>query len=60
MLPEELEGEVHICDDGAALLSYRLVDYARALDVSGLSFAYAEDAGDALDAMYESRCIVLG
>lgn len=57
--PEEFEGHVGVCDDRAALLLYCLVDYARALDVSGLSFAYAEDAGDALDSVYESRRVVL-
>ena len=55
---EEFESQWCICDDRAALLSDCLVYYAGALDVSRLSLAYAEDAGDALDAVYESRRVV--
>lgn len=56
---EELEGKVRVCDDRASLLSDGFVDYAGALNVAGLSFAYSEDLGDALDAVYVARCVVL-
>lgn len=49
---EELERHVGVGDDRASLLSDRLVDDSGALDVACLSFAYSEDVGDALDAMY--------
>ena len=58
MLPEELEGQVGVGDDRASLLSDGLVYHAGAFDVACLSFAYAEDVGDALDAMHEARCVV--
>ena len=57
--PEELEGHVGVCDDRASLLSDSFVDYAGALNVAGLSFAYSEDLGDALDAVYVARRVVL-
>ena len=56
---EELKGEGGVSHDGAALLSYRLVDYSGALDVAGLSFADSEDLSDALDAVYVARRCVL-
>ena len=58
MLPEELEGQVGVGDDRASLLSDCLAYHAGAFDVACLSFAYAEDVGDALDAMHEARCVV--
>ena len=55
---KEFDGEWSVCDDRAALLSDCLADYAGTLDVACLSFAYSEDVGDALDAVYESRRVV--
>ena len=55
---EELEGHVGVCDDRASLLSDCFVDHSGTLDVAGLSFAYSEDGGDALDAVDEARCVV--
>ena len=57
-LSEELEGHVGVCDDRASLLSDRFVDHSGALDIAGLSFAYSEDLGDALDAVYVARRVV--
>ena len=49
-----------VCNDRASLLSDRFVDHSGTLDVACLSFAYSEDVGDALDAMYIARGVVLG
>lgn len=56
---EELKGEGCVGHDGATLLSDRFVDHSGTLNVAGLSFAYSEDLGDALDAVYVARCVVL-
>lgn len=56
---EELKGEGCVGHDSATLLPYRLVDDSGALDVASLSFADSEDLGDALDAVYVARCVVL-
>lgn len=58
MSSEELKGQMYVSDYRATLLPDGLADGARALDVSSLTLADTEDAGDALDAMNVSRCVV--